>query len=173
MSFLMALTACAGIAPVPGGSDMVNQSFYGTREELLQKMQEIQPGMTEKEVLQKLGRGKNDLVRLERSGIVTALYGSNSVEFRDGPDSQDGGAFLQSLYGYRLDYKIVSRKHGFTSPIRIRTDEKGFDYRITLVFQNGILYAAPILTGGTVNKSSSSTFFDYLTPGAILSRTAP
>lgn len=156
---------------MPGGSDTINRSFYTTKDNLLEVISTLHAGMTEEEAFTALGHNKNELVQLERDQIITALYGSSTVEFQDGlPDHEDSRAFLQSLYGYKLNYKIVEREHGFSSPIRIRTDESGFDYIVTLVFREGVLYAEPILSGGLVNRSSSKTIFDYFNPGSIYDR---
>ena len=34
----LAVGGCAGVAPVPGGTDLVNQSFYPSREEFLDNL---------------------------------------------------------------------------------------------------------------------------------------
>ncbi len=170
---LMNICGCAGVLPVPGGNETVNESFYETKEDLLSRLQNITPGMTEPQVFTALNRTEQDFQRLTRQEVVTALLGTSNVEFKDGAEEQNYNQnLLQSLYGYRLSYQIVKRKHGFSSPIRIETDEEGFDYIITLVFRDGILFEKPILSGGIVNASSSKTFFDYLNPGTVLDRTA-
>lgn len=171
-ALLFVLAGCAGFLPVPGGGEAVNRSFYAMPDDLLARLGNMHPGMNEADVYAALGRGKEDMIRLERNQIVTALYGSTSVEFRDGaPEHEEGSRFLQSLYGYRLYYKAVEREHGFSSPIRIRTDESGFDYAVTLIFREGILYERPIVAGGVVNRSSSHTFFDYISPGTVITKT--
>lgn len=172
LTFLFILPGCAGFLPVPGGGETANRSFYATPDDLLARVGNVRPGMSEAGVFAVLGYGKADMVRLERSQIVMALYGSTTVEFRDGtPEHEGGSRFLQSLYGYRLYYKVVDREHGFSSPIRVRTDETGFDYAVTFIFREGILYEQPIVTGGVVNRSSSRTFFDYLNPGIVVGST--
>ena len=167
--FLFVLGSCAGFFPVPGGTDTSNAEFYGTREDFLAHLSTISPGMTEQEALDKLGRKKDDLVQLSRNEIVMALLGTNNVEFKDNQDSDR--TFSRSLYGYRMNFKFTERKHGFSSPIRIKTDERGFDYAVTLIFREGRLFEKPILTGGVVNNSSSKTFFDFITPGTAIERT--
>lgn len=135
----------------------------------MQKVHTIQKGMTETQVLSILNRSEKDLKRLQRNEILTALYGSSAVEFRDGKIGQDAQSqFLQSLYGYSLQFKNVEKDIGFTSPFRIRTDETGYDYTVTLIYQGGLLFETPIVTGGVINQSSSKTLFDYLTPAAVL-----
>lgn len=168
----LACAGCAGILPVPGGNEAINESFYGTKEDLLSRLEGITPGMTEKEVFKALGRKEGDFQRLTRQEVVTALLGTSNVEFRDGTEEPSYSQnLLQSLYGFRLSYQIVKRKHGFSSPIRIRTDEKGFDYIVTLIFRDNLLFEKPILSGGVVNASSSKTFFDYLNPGTVMNHT--
>lgn len=172
MTYSLLLVNCAGIAPVPGGNDSVNQSYYGTENDLLDRLKMLNIGMSEEEVLSILGRKRDDLIRLQRSDVLFALYGSGNVEISDGNlEGETGKSFLQSLYGYKLNYKIVKRKIGFSSPIRIRTDEKGFDDTVTLIFRDNKLFDQAILTGGIVNSSSSSTLFDYLNPGRIIDYT--
>lgn len=170
---LTGITGCAGILPVPGGNETVNESFYETKEDLLARLETITIGMTEKQVFSALGRKEADFQRLTRQDVVTALLGTSNVEFKDGEDTQKyNHELLQSLYGFRLSYEIVKRKHGFSSPIRIRTDEKGFYYIATLIFRDGVLFEKPILSGGVVNASSSKTFFDYLNPGTLINHSA-
>lgn len=85
---------------MPGGSDTINRSFYTTKENLHEVISTLHAGMTEDEAFKALGHDKNELLQLERDQIITALYGSSTVEFQDGfPDYQDSRAFLQSLYG--------------------------------------------------------------------------
>lgn len=169
---LMVITGCAGILPVPGGNETVNESFYETKDDLLSRLENITPGMTEEEVFTALNRRGGDFQRLTRQEVITALLGTSNVEFRDGAEEKNYNQYLlQSLYGFRLSYQIVKRKHGFSSPIRIRTDEKGFDYIVTLIFRDGILFEKPILSGGVINASKSKTVFDYINPGTVLDRT--
>ena len=52
----------------------------------------------------------------------------------------------------------------------MKTHESGYNYVLTLVFQNGRLFDKPILSGGVVDGYSSKTVFDYLNPGNIFSR---
>src|SRR5688500_1133576 len=67
------LAGCAGKMPVPGGTDGVNHSFYDGREELLARLNTIQADMTEDEVFKALGHGRDNMIRMERNHIVTAL----------------------------------------------------------------------------------------------------
>lgn len=166
------LAACAGHAPVPSGDDTVNEKFYKSEEELIQASARLLPGMTEREVFGILRRNKDDMVRMSRDEIVSTLYGGNNAAF-DGSLEQREQArgFVETLYGYKMEYKIVRRKMGFSSPIRLRTDEKGIDYTLKLVFWQGRLFDRPVLYGGPVRKSSSDTLFDYLNPFSwVLSR---
>lgn len=164
------LAACAGSLPVPGGTDTTNEGFYQSKQALLGRLSVLKPGMSESQVFVALERKKEELVYLERQQVASALYGSNALQFdHKGPASEPGSAeFMQALYGYRLDYKSVERDHGFSSPIRIKTHEQGFEYSVILVFRNGILFAEPILKGGVVNRTSSSTIFDFLNPGTLV-----
>jgi hypothetical protein len=162
------LGGCAQAFPVPGGTDAVNASYYNTKEDFLTRVSAIDVGMTEKEVLARLERSEDDMIRLKRDEIMMAMTGTNNIEFK-GADAgpQSSRNVIRSLQGYRLNYKAVERKHGFSSPIRIRTDEKGFDYTVTLIFRKDRLLEKPILTGGVVNNFSSKTFFDLINSGGI------
>lgn len=155
---------CTGVMPVPGGSETVNESFYQSEEDLLAHLNTLEKGMPQQEVFMRLGRSEDDLIRLSREEVVKALFGDHQADI--------GGDLVQSLYGYRLNYKVVKRKHGFSSPIRIRTDEKGFDYSVSLIFREGVLYEKPLVSGGMERGASSHTIFDYVTPGTLLDHTA-
>lgn len=163
----LALSSCAGT--MPGGSESSNKNFYNSEKELKTWMDELQPGMTETEVFARLGRTKNDFTRLTRSEVVSVLFGGRDsgipAIFRTDEDIKK---FLESLDGYKFDYKSIKRVHGFTSPIRVQTDASGFNYTVNLVFRNGMLFEKPVLTGGKVKSSNSRTIFDYFTPGLIL-----
>lgn len=161
---VLLFVACAPKAPVPGGTNAINEKFYKSKDEFLQKLDRLQAGMTEQDVFSTLGRQPRELVRLKRDEIVMALLGADNITFKDGLQDKD---LLQSLYGYRLNYKRVKRVHGFSSPIRIRTNEDGFDYNAVLIFREGHLFEKPILTGGVVDATSSKTFFDLLSPSTI------
>lgn len=100
------LAACAGFLPVPGGGESLNRTFYSMQEDLLIRLNGVRPGMNEDEVFTALGHSKSDMLRLECDQIMTAMYGSTSIEFYDGaPGHEDRSTFLQSLYGYRLTIK--------------------------------------------------------------------
>ncbi len=121
-------------------------------------------------MLSMLKRSENDLVRLSRPEIMTALYGGGNSGFNGTYEEQEKArAFLQTLSGFKLTYTSTQKEHGFSSPIRIKTHESGYSYVVTLVFQNGRLFDKPILSGGVVDETSSKTVFDYLNPGNIVS----
>jgi hypothetical protein len=168
---MLALAGCAGHAPVPGGDDRVNSDFYDSPDDFLRRVRSLHPGMTHAQVFATLGHNPAEMNKLSRAEITGALYGSSSAQF-DGTlaEQEQARRFLQSLYGYRLVYADVEREHGFSSPIRIRTEEGGFKYTVLLIFQNGILFDQPILSGGVVNDSSSRTLFDVLNPLGMINK---
>lgn len=167
IALVCALGGCAGT--LPGGSDSINKSFYDSNADLESWVNSLEVGMSREETFARLGRVQKDFRRLARNEIVGVLFGGEDagipVHFYT---DENILSFLDSLEGYRIEYKIVKRKHGFTSLIRVQTDAKGFDYRLNLIFKDGKLYQKPFLTGGQVNNSSSKTLFDYLTPGLII-----
>ena len=167
LAMLLSLSACAGA--LPGGSDSINKSYYDSNADLETWVNSLEVGMSREETFARLGRVQKDFRRLARNEIVGVLFGGEDagipVHFYT---DENILSFLDSLEGYRIDYKTVKRRHGFTSVIRVQTDAKGFDYRLNLIFKDGKLYQKPVLTGGQVNTTSSKTIFDYLTPGLIL-----
>ena len=164
-----ALAGCAGVAPVPGGSDTINESFYKDKEDMLARLEGLKPGMPQGLVMQRLGRNEGELQKLRRDEITSALLGSNNIQYERGLENLRSTA-IHSLYGYKLVYKNVERDHGFSSPIRVRSSETGFSYTVTMVFHKGRLFEYPMVSGGIVNASNSRTVFDYLNPGMIVSR---
>lgn len=163
----IAMTACTG-APAPGGTDTVNGKYFDSAGDMKKKLELVRPGMTEEEVFTTLGCKREQLEKLDRNGIRRALFGGDTA-LPGTPEQQlEITQFLQESYGYKLDYKDVKRKHAFTSPIRIRTDENGFKYTVTMVFHHGRLIEAPVLSGGVVNEQNSETIFDFLNPGTAL-----
>jgi hypothetical protein len=165
-------SGCVGM--LPGGSEADNDSFYDSVKELQGWVNDLKPGMKKGEVFARLGRRQEEFERLTRSDIVGVLFGGKDAGIPTGftpPGGENIARFLNSLEGYRMVYKKVKRKHGFTSPIRVQTDEKGYSYEISLIFKDGRLYEKPFLTGGIVNGVSSKTLFDYLNPGLIMNAT--
>lgn len=162
----LGLSSCAEVAPVPGGTDAQNRPYFESGADLKEKLAELRPGMTEDEVFAHLKCRKEQLVLLDRIGIRRALFGGENAPLPGTPEQQiEIQNFLQKAYGYRLDFRDVKRKHGFSSPIRIRTDESGFSYTVTMIFHDGRLIERPILSGGLVNEIRSQTIFDFFNPG--------
>ncbi|MFN7112746.1 MAG: hypothetical protein ACK4PK_00115 [Alphaproteobacteria bacterium] len=163
---VLLLSGCAGT--LPGGTDAVNKSYYDKNTDLENWVSSLEPGMSKEEVFARLGRTQKDFRRLARNEIVGILFGGEDagipVHFYT---DENILSFLESLEGYRIEYKSVKRRHGLTSPIRMQTDSKGFDYALSMVFKEDKLYQKPYLTGGQVNNSSTKTLFDYLNPGMI------
>jgi len=171
ITFSLLLPACAGIVPVPGGSDTINKNFYESDADMRERVAGLQVGMSKEQVFDALGRTEDDLILLGRDEILSALYGGKVNGFAlQGAGLSYDRSLLQSLEGYKLIYKNVKRKHGVSSPISMRTNEVGYSYVSTFIFKEGKLYEKPILSGGAVDSSSSKTVFDYLSPGTVLGR---
>lgn len=165
LGMALVLSACHGHAPVPGGDDDTNGSFYDSPQDLIHRVNQLYPGMSHGQVFHILKRHAAELTKLSRTEIMSAMYGSQNAQF-DGSlaEQEKARLFLQSLYGYRLEFANVDREHGFSSPLRIRTQKSGYRYTVLLIFRQGRLFDKPILSGGVVNDSSSKTVFDYLNP---------
>ena len=164
-----ALGGCAGIAPVPGGTDSINDKYYMSEGDFKSRVGQLQTGMQEDHVLYLLGRSLNDLHQLSRDEILTALYGRNTTQnLGIGAERAQNVAFINSLYGYQLQYRDISKAHGFVNPFRIRTEKDGFDYAVNLVFRDGLLLVRPDLSGGVVHNTTSATLFDHMSPSMIL-----
>jgi hypothetical protein len=167
--FIFILSGCAQILPVPGGTDTVNRSFYESKDDMQERLKKLEVGMTKENVFSILNRDKEELDILKREEIVSALFGGSDSNLKDDWNGETRGRyFIQSLSGHRLNYKILKRKHGINSPIGVRTDEKGFSYSAVLIFKDDYLYEKPIISGGIIDNSSSSTIFDFLNPGVIM-----
>lgn len=123
--------------------------------------------MSKDDVLEEIGREEEDLIILNRSEIVSTIYGGPLMHAS--LDKKTSNA-LKSFSGYKLLYKNVERDHGIYSPISMRTSEKGYSYAVSFIFENDRLYEEPILSGGVVDSSSSKTVFDYLNPSHAMKR---
>ena len=163
------MTACANILPVPGGTEAANESYFKSADDLKARVEVLQPGMAEAEAFSNLGRTREEFLALDPEEIWRIGLGRGIIPAAKtrGWDATD------ALTGYRIRYKAVTRRHGLSSPVRIRTDESGFSYELTLLFRNGRLLDKPILSGGSVNEVRSHTLFDYLTPGTALNYATP
>jgi hypothetical protein len=165
----LSFSLCACVGTLPGGSDKVNQNFYDSEEVLQNFAAELTPGMTKEEAFARLGRTEKDFTVLSRQEIVGVIFGGESSGVPESFSTDEGiKQYLESLEGYRLTFKSIKRKHGFSSIIRIQTDSKGFDYKLELIFKHGRLMEKPVLTGGKVDSTSSDTIFDFLNPGRLL-----
>jgi len=166
------LSACADKMPVPGGTGALNQTCFNSIADMQARILSMPVGMPEGQVFNRLCIKRETLTRLNRQEIRTALLGGPDVLFSSA-DGETDSQIIESLYGYKLPYKSVKSVHGFTSPVRIRTDETGYDYTVTLIFREGKLFSRPILTGGVVDNVTSGTLFDFITPGTVLNYAAP
>lgn len=165
----LGLGACAGT--LPGGTDTVNENLFDDTKMLQEWVESLKPGMSKGEVFARLGRLERDFTRLDRSQIIGVIFGGEDAGIPTHFNTQeDILSYLESLEGYRLHFRRVKRKHGIASPIRLQTNENGFDYRLSLVFKNGALYQKPFMAGGVVNDIETQTIFDYLNPGSLFDR---
>lgn len=167
------LSGCAGVLPVPGGSDTINKSFYETDEIMKKRIAGLYVGMHRDQAFEYLKRTERDFLLLGRNEVLSALYGGAQATFKHGYDSPLANqGLLQSLTGYKLIFKNVKRKHGISSPIAMRTNETGFSYSTILIFQDNYLFEKPVVSGGAVDASSTKTVFDYLSPQSVIGRLA-
>ncbi len=166
---LLGLSACANHMPVPGGTEDTNTACFKSINDMQARILAMTPGMTEDQVLAKLCRKKDSLTRLTREQIRIALLGSANESF-PGMTANEDAQLIQNLDGYTLSYKSISRDHGFVNPIRIRTNETGFNYTVTLIFKDGRLFTQPLLSGGPVDSTTSGTLFDFITPGTVVDK---
>lgn len=164
------LAGCADRLMVPGGDSHVNEHIFDNKQELINAVAKTKAGMSQAHVFSNFNVEEKDLTRIGREDIMRALFGDNRV-----PMSEVGyedpvalRSFLRELYGYQLRYKNAEKKHGIKDVIRYRTKEKGFDYQVTLIFHNGVLFEDPILTGGAIKNASSVTIFDGIRPGGFV-----
>jgi hypothetical protein len=166
---VLILQGCAWTAPVPGGTDAANPFFYQDADDLQRRLASIEEGMTEMQVFDIMGRKKDDFSKLSRQEVMASLFGSNNLNIqRDYIKAPNENDFIQSIDGYRMRFKDINREHGFSSPIRVKTKELGYDYTVDLLFQYGVLIEVPIVSGGQVNNAYSRTLFDYLSPAVAL-----
>lgn len=160
---------CAEKAPVPGGTTAINQPYFNSGNDLKTRVDKLTPGMSEDEALKTLGIKKAQMTLLDRIGIRKALFGGENAPLPGTPEEQmEIYTIIQESIGYKLDYKDTYRKHGLSSPIRLQTDEKGVSYSVTMVFHDGTLLEKPVLSGGPINDTDSTTIFDFLNPGTAI-----
>lgn len=166
---ILCVPGCAEKAPVPGGTTAVNQPYFNSGHDLKTRVDKLTPGMCEEEALKVLGIKKAQMTLLDRIGIRKALFGGENAPLPGTPEEQmEIYTIIQESIGYKLDYKDTYRKHGLSSPIRLQTDEKGVSYSVTMVFHDGALLEKPVLSGGPINDTDSTTIFDFLNPGTAI-----
>ena len=90
-----ALCGCAGSLPVPGGDEQVNSKGYDSQQDLINRINGLQIGMSESLVMTMLKKNESELVRLSRPEIMTALYGGGNSGFNGTYEEQERArAFL-------------------------------------------------------------------------------
>ncbi|MCB1537730.1 MAG: hypothetical protein H6865_00855 [Rhodospirillales bacterium] len=157
--------------PVPGGTESVNGKAFKGADDFRTRIDQLVPGMGESQVFAIIGRNRDSLTRLSRPEVISALYGGSAVQMISGPaERAETRAFVDSLYGYRMNFRNTKKDVGFASPIRMQTHETGYNYSVDMVFQNGVLFENPVLSGGLIDGTSSRTVFDYLNPGMAVDR---
>lgn len=166
----MFLSGCYGSAAVPGGDKEVNKALYQSRDQFLAKISQLHAGMHASIVLDVLGNSKDGLVLLSRAQVINELYGGNTMAIAQSfSDHNEYLSYVQRLSGYKLYFDASDKEHGFSSPIRLKTAKTGFRYVVTLIFEDDRLLEDPIVAGGKINESKSTTVFDVINPANILS----
>ena len=166
----ISLSACADKLMVPGGDRQVNEHIFENKQDLMNRVGATQAGMSQPLVFSNFNVEEKDLIKISREEIMQSLFGDNRVPMSEiGTDSPVIlRNFLRELYGYKLRYQNLERKHGIKDVIRYRTKEEGFDYEVTFIFHDGVLFEKPILTGGAVKNASSITIFDGIRYGTFI-----
>jgi hypothetical protein len=172
--FLLAImiSACARGLPIPGGDRTKNEHIFDGKQDLMDRLSYLERGMSKVDVFAALNVYEKDLIQIDRKEIITALFGDNRISYENysAGDAENLRKLMRALDGYRLEYASVEREHGFQNPYRWRTNQEGYEYAVTLIFHDDMLFEKPILTGGAVKESSSKTMIDYFVLGSLLDR---
>tara|TARA_Y100001001_G_C7939673_1_gene285099 strand:+ start:485 stop:1033 length:549 start_codon:yes stop_codon:yes gene_type:complete len=163
LALTFGLTGCSTVASVPGETNSVNHGYFDSKDDFLTRVTELRKGMRKDEVFKILGKDMVDFNFLTKSEILMALYGTNQIEPSAGMKSAQG------LKGYSLIFGEVQARHGFSSPVSMKTKQQGFRYTVTLIFEGDTLYEDALIAGGDVYDTNSKTLFDLITPSRIFS----
>lgn len=167
-ALIFTLSGCAGSAAVPGGDNETNRALLQSRDAFLGKMSMIRGGMHASQVAQILGESQKKLILLNRAQVVDELFGGNHIGLAQSFSSRgEYMNYVQSLAGYKLYYVDHDKEHGFVNPIRFKTQKRGFEYEVTFIFEHDYLLEDPIIAGGRIDRSKSTTLFDVIDPGRL------
>lgn len=159
-------TGCASSHGFRSGGESTNSALFAGVSDLETRVSALQPGMSREEVFEKLGVTRAQMQKLSRQQVTETLYAGAEPELSGGLEElEEARQFFNSLEGYRLNYRDVDEETGF-SLTRVHKQSTGHDMSVTLIFRDGALYDTPEISGGPVNKKSSTTYLKVLTRAA-------
>lgn len=157
---LLVLCAC-----VPTGQQNVNTELFKDKRDIVEKMDDLKVGMTEKAVFEKLGIKPARFERMSMPEVQVSMYGNSQV--RGTPEQlEQFRRKLMSCKGYALPYRKIdsSSSLGFG---KMKVKKTGQDLRLVLVFSNGKLARSAIEGTESVKIEEDQYFWDKLIKSGI------
>lgn len=157
---LVTLTAC-----VPTGQENVNTELFKDKTDIVERMNALRPGMSEKAVFQKLGIESARFERMSMPEVQLSMYGNSQVRGTPAQLEQFHRK-LMSCKGYALPY----RKIGSSSSLgfgKMKIKKTGQDLRLVVVFSGGRLARSAIEGTEAVKIEEEQYFWDKLIKSGI------
>lgn len=154
----VAFTLATAVTLVGGCSvidshEQTNGNVFNSQQDVRSRLSQLRAGMDKAEVLKTLGVSDKSLQSLDRRGIKVALYGSENQTIQG--SEEEVRSFLSGMEGYKFHYKDIDKDRSLSSSFRVKTESKGVDMTVYMVFKNGKLFDTPSVEGGQVRKKES------------------
>ena len=144
-----------------------NIDVFKNEADYTSRVASVSKGMPMDQVLSILNFPRGRLVALDRTEMMTALYGENANLRGSLKELEEASRYFDTLSVYKLQYRNVKTEESLSMKAAWNTDREGYDHTLVLVFdkKTGVLLNDPINSGGYVNGNDS----DALIPKAIRS----
>ena len=150
----LALAALPGCA-IPLSAHEINAQAFSSPQDLEARSAELRAEMTSDEVFETLGVEPELFRMLSPTEVRETVYGD--FEVRGGPADLDRfRERLAGYSGYELTYRCLKRTTRIGA-VKLIVHEKGYDQKLVLIFDRGILFRSTVI-GSPDFEDSESTY---------------
>ncbi len=151
------LCSCA----IPLRVSDVNGDLFTSPEELEAKASSLTAQMDIQETFSHLEIDKSLFRRLSTPETQTWIYGHSEVQGT--PEDLERFRIIMSGYAaYELPYKRIARGGRLSLTGHVIVAKDGYDQRLTLIFNKGLLVKAIVGGNSTVDDEESNTLWSYV-----------
>lgn len=156
---LALLTAC-----MPVGNEEINTDLFKNQEEMKQTVNDLRPGMSKAAVFNQLKIPIAKFSRMSTTEMQLSIYGNSQVQGT--PEQlEQFRRKLMTYEGYSLPYRDLE-SNGSLGFGTMKTNKKGYDLRMVLIFEHDRLMHASVDGRPEVNENSDQYIW-----GSVLKKT--